>query len=93
MVGAGSIISGGHVRQSVLSFDVRVAEGAFVEGSVLMPGVRVGRNAVIRRAVIDKYVDIPDGAQIGVDVERDRERFTVSDGGVVVIGKGLRVES
>jgi glucose-1-phosphate adenylyltransferase len=92
MVGAGSIISGGHVRQSVLSFDVRVAEGAFVEGAVLMPGVRVGRNAVIRRAVIDKYVDIPDGVQIGVDLERDRERFTVSAGGVVVIGKGARIE-
>ncbi len=92
MVGAGSIISGGHVRQSVLSFDVRVQEGAFVEGSVIMPGVRVGRNAVIRRAVIDKYVDIPDGVQIGVDIERDRERFTVSSGGIVVIGKGAIIE-
>jgi glucose-1-phosphate adenylyltransferase len=92
MVGAGSIISGGHVRQSVLSFDVRVLEGAFVEGSVIMPGVRVGKNAVVRRAVIDKYVDIPDGAQIGVDLERDRERFTVSAGGVVVIGKGAKID-
>ena len=92
MVGAGSIISGGHVRQSVLSLDVRVVEGAFVEGAVIMPGVRIGRNAVIRRAVIDKYTDIPDGAQIGVDLERDRERFTVSAGGVVVIGKGATVE-
>jgi glucose-1-phosphate adenylyltransferase len=92
MVGAGSIISGGHVRQSVLSFDVRVLEGAFVEGSVIMPGVRVGKNAVVRRAVIDKYVDIPEGAQIGVDLERDRERFTVSDGGIVVIGKGAKVD-
>ena len=61
-------------------------------GAVIMPGVRVGRNAVIRRAVIDKYTDIPDGAQIGVDLERDRERFTVSAGGVVVIGKGATVE-
>ncbi len=76
----------------MLSFDVRVAEGAFVEGAVIMPGVRVGKNAVIRRAVIDKYVDVPEGAQIGVDLERDRERFTVSDGGVVVIGKGVQIQ-
>lgn len=79
------------MRQSVMSFNVRVGEGAYVEGSVLMPGTSVGRNAVVRRAIIDKWVDIPDGAQIGVDLERDRERFTVSDAGIVVIGKGTRV--
>ena len=78
------------MRQSVLSFDVRVAEGAF-RGAVIMPGVRSYARSS-RRAVIDKYTDIPDGAQIGVDLERDRERFTVSAGGVVVIGKGATVE-
>jgi glucose-1-phosphate adenylyltransferase len=56
-----------------------------------VPGTSVGRNAVVRRAIIDKWVDIPDGAQIGVDLERDRERFTVSDAGIVVIGKGTQV--
>ncbi|MCP3938609.1 MAG: glucose-1-phosphate adenylyltransferase, partial [Actinomycetia bacterium] len=49
--------------------------------------VDVGRHAIIRRAVIDKNVRIPEGASIGVDLERDRERFTVSEGGVVVIAK------
>jgi len=47
----------------------------------------VGRGSIIRRAVIDKNVDIPPGTRIGVDPERDRARFHVSDGGVVVIGK------
>lgn len=92
MVGAGSIIAGAHVRDSVLSYDVHVQEGTYVEGSVIMPGTRIGRGAVIRKAVIDKYCTIPDGAQIGVDLEADRARgFTVSDGGVVVIGKGITV--
>ena len=89
IVGSGSIVSGAHARQSVISHDVVVSSGAYVEGSVLMPGVRIGRNAVVRRAILDKNVVVPDGVQIGVDLERDAELYTVSQGGVVVIGKGI----
>ena len=89
MVGTGSIVSGAHVRNSVLSFDVQVQGGAYIEGSVIMPGTRIGRNAVIRRAILDKNVVVPDGAQIGVDIERDRELYTVSEAGIVVLGKGM----
>ncbi|MDD2857805.1 MAG: glucose-1-phosphate adenylyltransferase [Candidatus Nanopelagicales bacterium] len=88
MVGAGTIISGAHVRTSVIASSVAIGSGAYVEGSVIMPGVRIGRNAVVRRAILDKNVVIPDGAQIGVDLDRDRGLYTVSDGGVVVLGKG-----
>lgn len=89
MVGAGSIIAGAHVRDSVLGYDVHINEGTFVEGSVIMPGTRIGRGTVIRNAVIDKYCEIPDGAQIGVDRAQDLARgFTISDGGIVVVGKG-----
>lgn len=89
MIGSGTIISGAHVRTSVLSSSVYVSSGAYVEGSVIMPGVQIGRNAVVRHAILDKNVVVPDGAQIGVDLDRDRERYTVSDGGVVVLGKGV----
>src|SRR5579884_3419636 len=92
IVGAGSIISAAHVTNSVLSSDVVVEAGAHVEGSVLMPGVRVGKGAVVRRAILDKNVLIPDGAQVGVDPELDRERYTVSGGDVVVLGKGAHAE-
>ncbi len=92
MVGAGTIVSGAHVRTSVLASGVNVEAGAYVEGSVVMPGVRIGRNAVVRRAILDKNVEIPDGAQIGVDLDRDRELYTVSDSGVVVLGKGVTAE-
>ena len=53
-----------------------------------MNGVDVGRGAVVRRAIIDKNVVVPEGAQIGVDLAADRERYTVTDSGLVVIGKG-----
>ncbi|HET8895626.1 MAG TPA: glucose-1-phosphate adenylyltransferase [Protaetiibacter sp.] len=92
MVGSGSIIAGGHVRSSVLSHDVTVLDGAYVEGSVIMPGVRIGRGAVVRRAILDKNVIVPDGAQLGVNPTEDRARYTLSTGGVVVLGKGQKVE-
>jgi glucose-1-phosphate adenylyltransferase len=59
-----------------------------VENSVLFEGVEVGQHAVVRNAIVDKGVVIPDGVEIGVDPEADRKRFTISDGGIVVIGKG-----
>ena len=91
MVCAGVIVSGGAVRRSVLSPEVIVRESAEVEASVLLDGVDVGAGAVVRRAIVDKNVVIEPGAKLGVDLERDRERFVVSPGGIVVVGKGERV--
>jgi glucose-1-phosphate adenylyltransferase len=87
IVGAGTIVSGATVRHSVISPNVRLHAGAYVEGSVLMPGVQIGRGAVVRRAILDKDVVVPEGAHIGVDLELDKSRYHVSDGGVAVLGK------
>ncbi|SHG34809.1 glucose-1-phosphate adenylyltransferase [Streptoalloteichus hindustanus] len=92
IVGPGSIISGASVRHSVVGCDVVVEAGAHVEGSVLLPGVRVGKGSVVRRAILDKNVTVADGAQIGLDAEADRDRWTVSTSGVVVLGKGVRAD-
>ena len=91
IVGAGSIISGGRVERSVASFDVHVGTNALVQGTVLMPSVKVGNGAIIRNAILDKGVIVEPGAQIGIDHERDKARFTISEGGIVVVGKGVRI--
>jgi len=56
-----------------------------VERSVIMPGVRIGKNCTINRAIIDEHCDIPDGMQIGVDLQQDRERFDVTPKGVILV--------
>jgi glucose-1-phosphate adenylyltransferase len=47
---------------------------------------------VVRNAILDKNVRVPEGAEIGVDLEADRKKYTVSDGGIVVVGKGQPIE-
>jgi glucose-1-phosphate adenylyltransferase len=91
MVCAGVVVSGATVRRSVVSPGSVIHTGALVEDSVLLHDVDVGRHSVIRRAIIDKHVQLPEGTRIGVDPAHDRERFHVSDSGVVVIGKGDEV--
>jgi glucose-1-phosphate adenylyltransferase len=85
----GCIVSGGHIRHSILSPNVRVNSFATVEESILFEGVKVGRGARVRRAIIDKDAEIPEGGEVGFDLDLDRRRgFTVTESGLVVIAKG-----
>jgi glucose-1-phosphate adenylyltransferase len=85
VISNGCIISGSRVSGSVLCPNVRVHSFCDIDQSILMQGVRVGRHARIRRAIIDRDVLIPRGALIGYDVDEDRRRHTVTEGGVVVV--------
>jgi glucose-1-phosphate adenylyltransferase len=88
LISNGCIISGGRVQHSVLSPGVKINSYAEVYDSVLMDCAQVGRNARIRRAIIDKRVVIPPGAEIGYDLDEDRKRFPISQNGIVVVPKG-----
>ena len=91
IVSAGCIISGGDVDRSVLSPNVMVDKWANIEESVVFSGCRVGRNAVVRRAILDKNVVIADGAEIDVDHELDRARGFHVEAGITVVPKNATV--
>lgn len=85
LVSGGCIVSGSSVRRSLLFSDVRVCSHCTIEDSVLLPNVNVGSHVVLKRVIIDKNCNIPDGMQIGVDLEEDRKRFHVSPNGITLV--------
>jgi len=86
----GVVVSGGHVRRSILSNRVFVDEHAEVEGSILFAGVVVGKGARVQKAIVEKWVEIPPDTRIGVDRAEDEARFKVTESGIVVVPAGYR---
>ena len=91
IVSGGCIVSGARVQNCVLSPNVRAEDHADLRESVVMENVVIGQHARIRRAIIDKDVTIPPHTEIGYDRDADRRRFTLTDSGLVVISKGMKV--
>ncbi len=91
IISNGCIISGGSVRRSILSPRVKIHSFTEIEDSILFEGVDVGRKARIKRTIIDKEVQIPPGMEIGYHLDEDAKRFTVTDSGIVVVPKGIRL--
>ncbi len=88
IVAAGAIVSGGRVTGSIVGPKARIEDYAEVTDSILFEGVIIGKGAIVRRAIIDKNVVVPEGIEIGVDVEADRRRgFAITEKGIVVIPK------
>lgn len=89
-VSEGCIVSGGTVRNSILGRSVFVHSYSQIDDSVIMDYCEIGRYAKVRRAIIDKNVQIPEGEEIGYDLERDRKRYFVTESGIVVIPKAAK---
>jgi len=85
----GTIVSGGLVERSLLGPNVRVNSYSYITDSIIFNNCTVGRHTRIRRAIIDKNVTVPEGYEIGFDLEGDRKKYTVTDSGIVVINKNM----
>ncbi|OIO36946.1 MAG: glucose-1-phosphate adenylyltransferase [Candidatus Omnitrophica bacterium CG1_02_44_16] len=92
LICGGCIVSGGRIQRSILSPNVRVNSFTEIYDSLLMEGVQVGRHAKIRKAIIDKDINIPPGTVIGYNIKDDKKRFTISENGVVVVAKGTEIK-
>jgi glucose-1-phosphate adenylyltransferase len=90
-IGAGSKVKGARIRNSILRREVIVEEDVEIEDCVIMDYTIIRRGARLKRVIIDRYNDIAPNSRIGFDAAADRARYTVSDGGVVVVPKGLDV--
>ncbi len=85
MVAGGSIISGANLRHSLVFSNVRVNSYSEIEDAVIFPEVEIGRNCIIRKAIIDKGCILPPETLVGVDPVADAQRFEVSAGGVALV--------
>ncbi|MDD5669229.1 MAG: glucose-1-phosphate adenylyltransferase [Candidatus Omnitrophica bacterium] len=92
LVSGGCIISGGQVKRSILSPNVRINSFAQIHESILLEGVNVGRYAKIQKTIIDKDVQIPEGTVIGYDHDDDKKRFHITESGIVVVAKGTEIK-
>ena len=88
----GSIVSGGHVENSIIGPGSFVDHDAHVTDSILFPGVTIGPGARLHRCIVDKNVNVPEFARIGFDPEQDAKQFTISDNGIVVIAKDQKIK-
>lgn len=85
IIGGGCIISGSTIRKSALFNSVRVHSYCEIEEAVLLPDVVVNRNSRLKKVVVDRGVEIPEGLVVGEDPVADAQRFHRSEKGVVLI--------
>ena len=91
LICSGAWLAGGRVERSIISSYVRVDSFSEVRDSILMAGVQIGQHARVHRAIIDKDVRVPPGYEIGCDLDKDREHFTVTESGIVVVPKEMEL--
>ncbi len=85
LVSGGCIVSGAGLRRTLLSTGVRANSFASLEEAVVLPYVQVGRGAHLKRVVIDRGVEIPEGLVVGDDPILDAERFRRTESGICLI--------
>ena len=91
LISAGSEVTESLISRSVLGFECRISAGCTINDSVLLGETKIGEGCRLSRCIIDKDVEIAPGTILGEDPEKDRDRYSTSRNGIIVIPKGSRV--
>ncbi|ASI93133.1 glucose-1-phosphate adenylyltransferase [Vibrio mediterranei] len=89
VVCAGAIISGAQVTHTLVSSDVRIDDFTEITDSILLPSASVGQNCKLKKVIVGENCHIPNSMEIGFDVELDKQRFTVTDEGIVLVTQDM----
>lgn len=90
-ISAGCEIVGAKIDKSIIGFNCKIGPGTEISESIILGEAKIGKNCIIKRAILDKYVEIAPGVVIGEDLEADKSRFTISPNGIVVVPKGAKI--
>nr|PRI44692.1 Glucose-1-phosphate adenylyltransferase [Haemophilus influenzae] len=85
LIGGGCVITDASISNSVLFDRIKIDSFSKVDHCVVLPQVKIGKNCVLKNCIIDRECEIPDGMQIGVDMEEDKNRFRISSTGKVIL--------
>ena len=89
LVSGGCVIEDAEISNTVIFQRCKIQEDSLVEYSVMLPECRIGRKCIVRNAILDRYCDVPDGLQIGVNREQDEKYFRVSKTGIVLVNQNM----
>ncbi|MEJ2526172.1 MAG: glucose-1-phosphate adenylyltransferase [Desulfuromonadales bacterium] len=89
-VSGGCIVSGSQLRKTLLFSNVRVHSYSNIDEAVILPETVIHRHCKIRRAIIDRGCEIPQGSVIGYDPEQDKANgFRITEKGQVLVTRGM----
>ncbi|MEO5805207.1 sugar phosphate nucleotidyltransferase, partial [Devosia sp.] len=89
LVSGDCIISGGYLQKTLLSTGSRVHSYSELNEAVVLPYCDIGRGARLRRVVVDRGVNVPDGLVVGEDAEFDAKWFRRTDEGITLITQAM----
>jgi len=85
LISVGCLITGASIKNSVLFSNVRIHSYSNIRESVILPDVEIHEHCQINRCIIDKGCIIPEGMNIGINLDEDKDRFYVSEGGIILV--------